>query len=81
MKKNMSTIDSYIRLTAGFYLLGRGVKRSSNFLMIMGSMKIAEGITKWCPVFHICNISTNKNKKTKETQVPENQPVSQIPII
>jgi len=49
--------------------------------MIMGSMKIAEGITKWCPVFHICNISTNKNKKTKETQVPENQPVSQIPII
>ncbi len=80
MKENIGTIDSYIRLTAGFYLFGRGIKRSSDFLMIMGSIKIAEGITRWCPILHMLKMSTNRNKSSEEMQVSERQSDTQIPI-
>ncbi len=80
MKENIGTIDRYLRLTAGFYLLGAGIKRSSDLLMIMGSMKIAEGITKWCPMLHVLNMSTNGKTGPKEMPMPDNQGETQIPV-
>jgi len=59
MKKNIGDIDSYIRLAGGFTLLGVGITRKSTPVIAFGAMKITEGITRFCPVFHLLGLSTN----------------------
>lgn len=61
MKENVGKLDSYLRLTGGLTLLGIGISKESNTLIALGAMKVAEGITKFCPVFYMMGQST-KNK-------------------
>ena len=61
MDKNVGKLDSYIRLSAGSFLLAYGASKKSPWLMAMGSCKVAEGITRWCPMFKMLGISTAKN--------------------
>lgn len=61
VKPNIGLLNSFVRLICGFTMLGWGtaklVKRPySNipfFVVMMGAMKIAEGITRFCPVTYI----------------------------
>jgi len=58
LKPNIGTLNALIRITCGFTLLGWGtaalVRRSRRnyplFSMFMGAMKVAEGITRFCPI-------------------------------
>jgi hypothetical protein len=58
MKPNIGTINALIRITCGFTMLAWIIPkmvwkpyRESNLLIaIIGSMKIAEGITRFCPL-------------------------------
>jgi len=68
MKKNVGDLDSYLRITAGLSMLGMGIKRDSNPLIFLGSMKVAEGITRFCPLLDIMNISTVQ-RRFKDSQV------------
>jgi hypothetical protein len=52
------TFDSHIRLFIGFYLLGAGVIKSSMFMTSLGAMKIATGISRFCPILHALKLST-----------------------
>jgi len=61
MKKNVGDIDAYIRLTGGLTMLGVGVAKKSTLAIAFGAMKIAEGITKFCPVLYLLGLSTNDN--------------------
>ncbi len=58
MKENVGKIDSYLRITGGLTILGIGISRNSNLLIGLGSMKVAEGITKFCPILHLLGKST-----------------------
>ncbi|MEW9670345.1 DUF2892 domain-containing protein [Ammoniphilus sp. 3BR4] len=66
MKKNVGTIDAMIRLSLGFFALGWGISRMSRksrgfmpFLVtLLGSQKIAEGITRFCPMLAYWGWST-----------------------
>lgn len=60
MKKNVGDLDSFLRITAGLSMLGIGIKRDSNPLITLGSMTVAEGITRFCPLLDIMNTSTVK---------------------
>ena len=59
MKRNVGLLDAYIRLTFGLFLLGLGIARLvrrpnrafPRFLLLAGAMRIAEGITRFCPLF------------------------------
>jgi len=70
MKKNVGVLDSYLRLTVGFFLLGHGIRKSSCISMLLGSMKIAEGITRWCPMLHLLNLSTIE-KTGNDTEIED----------
>jgi len=58
LKPNIGTLNALIRITCGFTLLGWGtaalVRRPQRnyplFSMFMGAMKVAEGITRFCPI-------------------------------
>ena len=66
MKKNVGDLDAYMRLTAGFTLFGYGIMRKSKWSIFAGSMKIAEGITRWCPMLALSGQSTISEKKEVE---------------
>ena len=58
MKPNIGIINALIRITVGFTILAWSISKlvwrpyrdSYLFAAMMGGMKIAEGITKYCPV-------------------------------
>ncbi|MCL6631716.1 MAG: DUF2892 domain-containing protein [Alicyclobacillus herbarius] len=55
MKSNISTADRYLRLVAGLMAYGGASKMrkgglGKGLLMAFGAMKVAEGITGWCPL-------------------------------
>ncbi len=61
MKKNVGNLDAYFRITAGFSMLGIGISKDSNLLIALGSMKVAEGITRFCPVLNLLGKTTLEN--------------------
>lgn len=61
MEKNVGDFDAFLRLTAGLTLFGYGIMKKSKLSIFLGSMKIAEGITRWCPMFEITDASTSED--------------------
>lgn len=78
MEKNVGDFDSYIRLTGGLTLLGVGITKKSNMMIAFGAMKVAEGITRFCPALYLLGLSTNDKsitlniKKSNSTTNKEN---------
>ncbi len=60
MKKNVGEIDRYLRITLGLLMLGQGINRDSSLWMALGAMKVAEGITRYCPMLDMLGINTTK---------------------
>lgn len=65
MQNNIGTVDRYVRLTAGLLALGAGVsmRRQSpgrTLLMSLGAMKVAEGVTGWCPLIQLAQATTQQ---------------------
>ncbi|BCJ86178.1 YgaP family membrane protein [Effusibacillus dendaii] len=65
IKQNVGNWDAYLRLTAGFTGLAFGIRRliekNDTFaaMMVMASaMKVAEGVTRICPLMHLMGVST-----------------------
>ncbi|WP_096438899.1 YgaP family membrane protein [Alteribacter populi] len=58
MRPNIGMINALVRITCGFTLLAwatarlvrRPYRSSPLFVAMMGAMKVAEGITRFCPV-------------------------------
>lgn len=74
MRKNVGTIDALCRLLLGFVGFGWAVSRLARsrffqlnafLLLILSAQKIAEGITRYCPVLAAFDINTrDSNQKT-----------------
>lgn len=68
-RPNIGTINALIRMTIGFTILAwttaQFVKRpwrDSNLLLaLLASMKIAEGIVRYCPVTELCKMMVNQS--------------------
>ncbi|GAB6933729.1 MAG TPA: DUF2892 domain-containing protein [Calditerricola sp.] len=67
MKKNVGTLDAMIRLVAGFTGLAWAIAMASRpfsrppvGLMMLSALKIAEGLTRWCPMLALLGISTRE---------------------
>lgn len=67
MKKNVGDFDSYCRIVGGLTLFGFGIIKRSRPFILLGSMKVAEGITRWCPVLALLGLSTTE-KYTEYTE-------------
>ncbi|HZK33731.1 MAG TPA: DUF2892 domain-containing protein [Bacillota bacterium] len=58
MKKNVGNLDAYLRISGGLSLLGIGVICSSKLVTMLGSMKVAEGVTRYCPLMHLLDVDS-----------------------
>ncbi len=70
MKKNIGTLDAYLRITCGLTMLGIGIIKSSKAMCMLGSMKVAEGVTKFCPMLHLLGLDTKKLDDKLDTVTP-----------
>ncbi|WDL97466.1 YgaP family membrane protein [Alicyclobacillus sp. ALC3] len=65
MQNNIGTVDRYVRLTAGLLALGASfsMRRQSPgraLLMSLGAMKVAEGVTGWCPLIQLAQATSQQ---------------------
>ncbi|MFQ9797911.1 MAG: DUF2892 domain-containing protein [Clostridia bacterium] len=51
VKENVGILDAFMRITLGYTLLSMGQKKDSGWMTVLGSLKIAEGITRFLPSF------------------------------
>jgi hypothetical protein len=58
MKKNVGRTDAYLRITCGLTMLGCGIMDRSRLMVSLGAMKVAEGITRWCPLLEVLGKDT-----------------------
>ena len=74
MQQNIGILDRYLRLTSGLLMYAgafqmRRYSLSRSALLALGSMKIAEGATGWCPMMYAMGIrSLEEEGQTKGTQ-------------
>ncbi|NLT96345.1 MAG: DUF2892 domain-containing protein [Clostridia bacterium] len=71
MKKNVGDLDAFIRLWGGLFLLGMGITRDSRTLMALGAGKVAEGITRFCPMLYMLGLTTVKDNEMEGNPVRE----------
>jgi hypothetical protein len=66
VKKNVGTFDAYMRISFGLMGLACGIAgmvrrpyRSLPYIIAgMGAIKVAEGVTRWCPMLTALNVET-----------------------
>jgi Protein of unknown function (DUF2892) len=82
LRPNISIINALVRITIGLTLLSYGTakltrRRCSNsviILVILGAMKVAEGILRFCPMTALskkCMIMYDKQKHHEEDSIEE----------
>lgn len=74
MKKNVGTLDAHFRLFTGFSLLGIGVIRSSKTMVTLGALKIATGVSRYCPILNMLKLTTSDKDLSLEEfvhKIPE----------
>ncbi|AMA74222.1 MULTISPECIES: DUF2892 domain-containing protein [Aneurinibacillus] len=73
MKQNVGICDALIRITFGLMGLSYGIARLARYpyrtstcvLIMLSALKVAEGITRFCPLLALLDISTinGENKR------------------
>ncbi|WP_235069917.1 DUF2892 domain-containing protein [Turicibacter sp. TJ11] len=56
--KNVGRMDAYVRISAGLMMISLGIMKHRGWMAALGSMKVAEGITRYCPVLDALDLST-----------------------
>lgn len=56
--KNVGRMDAYVRISAGLMMVSLGIMKHKGWMAALGSMKVAEGITRYCPLLDALNLST-----------------------
>lgn len=81
VKSNIGMLNALIRITLGLTILSwstaKLVKRpwcdSYLFMVLMGAMKVAEGIVRYCPVtdlFDMCQERMQENQAEGQNETP-----------
>ncbi|MFA9558421.1 DUF2892 domain-containing protein [Evansella sp. AB-rgal1] len=79
MRSNIGTLNALIRITCGFTILAWSTSklvRHRNeplpiFAAIMGALKVAEGITRFCPITYLYDENKHLIKNNNNTaEVP-----------
>ncbi|MGA8943284.1 MAG: DUF2892 domain-containing protein [Thermoactinomyces sp.] len=63
MQKNVGTVDALLRITFGLaglaYCAAQSRDRFPLCMAIISAMKVAEGITRFCPVLAVFGVKSN----------------------
>ncbi|MGL4338279.1 MAG: YgaP family membrane protein [Turicibacter sp.] len=66
MCKNVGRLDAYLRISAGLMLVSLGIMKKKGWIAAIGSMKVAEGVTRYCPVMDLCHCTTMSDEEILE---------------
>ncbi|SDH77491.1 Protein of unknown function [Alteribacillus persepolensis] len=77
MKQNIGTLNALVRITCGLTMLAWSTAELTDFrknsgrqlfIAAMGAMKVAEGITRFCPLTKMVtdSVSNTANKESQE---------------
>jgi hypothetical protein len=70
MRQNVGRMDAYLRVSGGLTLLGWGVMKRSLPAIAMGSMKVAEGVTRFCPLLYLLSLNTIQKENQDDAFSP-----------
>lgn len=62
ISKNVGELDSLIRISMGLSILGYGIAKKSGLPILLGSWKVAEGITGFSIMYNLFGINTLNNE-------------------
>ncbi|WP_047152453.1 YgaP family membrane protein [Aneurinibacillus tyrosinisolvens] len=79
MKKNVGTIDALLRIMLGLIGLSWSTARMARYpyktspfiIAILSAMKVAEGITRFCPMLALMRTNTRGNVDKKPYQIAD----------
>jgi len=63
MKKNIGTIDKFIRIILGLVIIALGII-NENLWGTIGIIPLVTAFISWCPLYPILGINTCKNNTT-----------------
>ncbi|MDR6225886.1 YgaP family membrane protein [Desmospora profundinema] len=74
MQKNVGTFDAFMRISCGLAGLAWSASRMARrpgrtgpmIVAMMSGMKVAEGVTRFCPMLYAMGISTRETPLDKE---------------
>ncbi|MDA8351640.1 MAG: DUF2892 domain-containing protein [Firmicutes bacterium] len=77
MQKNVGTWDALMRITLGFTGLAWGISRMIQkphnmtplLVALLSGMKVAEGITRFCPMLTVMGATTQDSKTADNREV------------
>ena len=61
MRKNIGTIDSFLRIFIGLFLFGHAIRSKHGLMLICGAFETASGIARFCPCYKLFGVSTTDN--------------------
>ncbi|MCR1897595.1 DUF2892 domain-containing protein [Irregularibacter muris] len=59
MQKNVGTLDAYMRISCGLMMFGYGIIKKSLPATALGSWKVAEGVTRFCPMMYALGMDSH----------------------
>ncbi|WP_408009158.1 DUF2892 domain-containing protein [Pseudalkalibacillus sp. A8] len=84
MKQNIGTVNALIRITIGLTMVGCSAARlgrqphhqSHLITMLLGAMKVGEGITKYCPMTDLYERGQQLNNMDLASMTKESSPIN-----
>ncbi|SDI78407.1 YgaP family membrane protein [Natribacillus halophilus] len=82
MNKNVGTLDAIMRITCGFTGLAWGTSKMNRhsdrtlpvLVSFYSAMKVAEGITRYCPMLDMLNMNSEKLLTQEDASDNEQNP-------
>jgi len=76
MQSNLSIVDRYMRLAGGLMILGMSAsqKRGKTLMLSLGAMKVAEGVTGWCPLKYASQTLEKNGQSGQKAQKDQKAP-------
>ncbi|MCL1950106.1 MAG: DUF2892 domain-containing protein [Turicibacter sp.] len=65
-QKNVGRLDAFLRIAAGTISVSIGIMRDRPSLATLGALKVASGITRYCPIYDVLNIHTISDEELFE---------------
>ena len=84
---NIGIVDAYLRLFGGLTLLALGAGRKfgragSICAVLLGASKVAEGITRYCPMYDLMELtSIDGSLRRRAKPAPNNPPPMPAPVL
>jgi len=65
-QKNVGRVDAFLRIAAGTVAMSVGIMKDRPSLATIGALKLASGVTRYCPIYDLLNVHTISDEEFLE---------------